>query len=65
MPPLKIARFWDYPATQTSFKHRKHSSANVTSALQVKKKKEKEKKLATIANMFVANYQSDVEKSYW
>lgn len=37
--PLKIACFWDNPATQTFLKHRKHSSANVTSALQVKKKK--------------------------
>lgn len=64
MPPLKIACFWDYPAIQTSFKYRKHSSANVTSALQVKKK-EKEKKFATTASMFLANYQSDVEKSYW
>lgn len=62
MPPLKIACFWDNPATQTFLKHRKRSSANVTSALQVKKKEEK---LATILNMFLANYQSDMEKSYW
>lgn len=43
MPPLKIACFWDYPSIQTSFKHRKHSSANVTSALQVKKKRKRKK----------------------
>jgi len=41
MLPLKIACFWDNPATQTFLKQRKHSSVNVTSALQVKKKKKK------------------------
>lgn len=41
VPPLKIACFWDNPATQTFLQHRKRSSANVTSALQVKKKSRK------------------------